>query len=460
MAWTKKQKSIIAIVAVTSFMGTFLVSSINIALPSIEKSFGLDAVRLSWVITAFLLGTAMFLLPVGRLGDIKGIRRFFKIGVVIFTLSSLVCGLIDSGLGLILARYVQGVGAAFTNTTGPAILVSAFLPKYRGRVLGISVAAVYLGLALGPFAGGLLTEYLGWRSIFITAFILGVITIIIAFVFLGKDNLAQDAVKKIDLKGTVFYMLGLIALIYGASNIPAVIGWIMIGVGIVTLGIFWFLENQSSMPVINTKLYMHNRLFAYSNLAALINYSATFAIVFLLSLFLQKIQGFSPRYAGMILVAQPAVMAFVSPIAGRLSDRIQPRYLTTAGMSMCTLGLASFAFLTASTPVWGIVLLLIWVGLGFAFFSSPNMSTIMGSVDKTQFGLAAGSAATMRVLGQITSMTIATLFFAGMFEGEAVESVSDILFLEAMKWVFLSFALISAVGIYFSYNRGRMSRTG
>jgi MFS family permease len=199
-------------------------------------------------------------------------------------------------------------------------------------------------------------------------------------------------------------------------------------------------------------------LFAFSNLAALINYSATFAIVFLLSLYLQKIKGLSPRDAGAILVAQPIMMAVFSPVAGRLSDWIQPRYLTTLGMTMCTLGLAAFAFLSDTTSVVLIIILLIWVGLGFAFFSSPNMNTIMSSVNKTQLGLASGTASTMRVVGQITSMTIATLFFAGMFGSQTVEAVSNPLFLKALKWGFISFSMISAVGIYFSFNRGKIKR--
>ncbi|WP_339737735.1 MFS transporter [uncultured Sunxiuqinia sp.] len=458
MLWTKRQISIIGIVAVTSFMGTFLISSVNIALPAIEKSFGLDAVSLSWVVTSFLLATAMFLLPLGRLGDLKGIRRLFKLGVLIFTLSSLACGLAGSGFWLILFRFIQGVGAAFTSTTGPAILVSAFLPQYRGRVLGLSVSAVYLGLAFGPFAGGILTQYLGWRTIFFVSTFLGVLTTLIAFLFLGKDEARADASQKIDLKGAGVYMLGLVALVYGSSQIDNGSGWMMMGCGALALIVFWMLESRSDRPVIDTKLFTKNRLFAYSNLAALINYSATFAIVFLLSLYLQKIQGLAPRDAGAILVAQPIMMAIFSPVAGRLSDRIQPRYLASLGMTMCSIGLGAFAFLDADTPLWLIVVLLVWVGLGFAFFSSPNMNTIMSSVAKTQYGLASGSAATMRVLGQIVSMTIATLFFAGMLGGQAIELVPDDLFIEVMKWGFISFALISVVGIYFSYNRGQMSR--
>jgi EmrB/QacA subfamily drug resistance transporter len=458
MNWTNKQISILAIVAITSFMGTFLISSVNIALPSIEKSFGLGAVKLSWVITAFLLATAMFLLPVGRWGDLTGIRRIFKTGVVIFTFASLICGFAVSGIWLIIFRFIQGIGAAFTSTTGAAILVSAFLPQHRGRVLGFSVSAVYLGLAFGPFAGGFLTQYFGWRSIFFIASAFGLITTTVAFLFLEKDQVKKGTEKKIDLKGTMFYMLGLVLLVYGSSQIPSLPGWLMMGIGAISLVVFWQVENRSAMPVLETKLFTHNLLFAFSNLAALINYSATFAIVFLLSLYLQKIQGMSPRYAGTVLVAQPAMMALFSPVAGRLSDRIQPRYLATLGMTMCTIGLFAFAFLTKSIPVWMIISVLVWVGLGFAFFSSPNMNTIMSSVGKHQLGLASGSAATMRVVGQITSMTVATLFFAGFIGNQAIETVSDQLFLMSMKWAFISFTILGTVGIYFSYNRGRIQR--
>ncbi len=458
MDWTKKQISILAIVAITSFMGSFLISSVNIALPAIERSFGLSAVKLSWVITSFLLASAMFLLPVGRWGDLTGIRRVFKIGVTIFTISSIICGFSTSGFWLILFRFLQGIGAAFSSTTGPAILVSAFSPQYRGRELGMSVSAVYLVLAFVPYIGGIITQHLVWRSIFFISSVLGVLTILLALRFLGKDPAPGSERKKMNLTGTVFYMIGLVTLVYGSSAIPAVSGWLLMAGGILTLVLFWLIESRSALPVLETRMFTGNRLFAFSNLAALINYSATYAIVFLLSLYLQKIQGLSPQNAGIILVAQPAVMATFSPIAGRLSDRIQPRYLATLGMSICAIGLAAFSFLTANTPIWLIVLLLLWEGLGFAFFSSPNMNTIMSSVQKNQLGLASGTAATMRVVGQIVSMTVATLFFAGIIGNQPLESVSADLFLKTMKWGFLSFTLISSTGIYFSFTRGKINR--
>ncbi len=459
MHWTRTQLSILGIVATTSFMSTFLISAVNIALPAIEKSFDLNAVTLSWVITSFLLSTGMVLLPAGRWGDLTGVRRLFKWGVVLFTASTVLCAVAPSGLWLIVFRFLQGIGAALVSSTGPAILVAAFPPQYRGRVLGISVSAVYLGLAFGPFFGGILTQQLGWRSIFWISTLMGAIVIFITFCYLGTDSeLPPKTERKVKLRGVFLYMLGLVALVYGSGHIPGSKGWLLMGTGALFLVLFWLVESRSTKPVFNTRLFTRNRLFAFSNLAALINYSATFAIVFLLSLYLQKVQEFSPQKAGTILIAQPVMMALFSPLAGRLSDRFQPRYLASLGMSMCALALLVFAFFTTTTPVWLIVALLIWVGLGFAFFSSPNMNTIMGSVDKSRYGVASGTAATMRVIGQMVSMTIATIFFSWFFGKQGVDDVSVLLFLKAMKWSFLIFSGIAFAGIYFSFSRGRIKR--
>ena len=453
MNWTKKQVSILLIISITSFMGTFLISSINIALPSIEKSLGMDAVMLSWVVTSFLLSTAMFLLPVGRWGDNSGIGKLYKIGLIIFTLGSIACALAPTGKWLIVARFFQGIGAAFTNTTGQAILVSAFPPQHRGRVIGISVSSVYLGLSFGPFFGGMLTQQLGWHSIFVVSALLGLISTLIAFRFLDKDEVQHNKSGNMDFKGLITFMLGLVCLVYGSSQIPDTKGWLIMGGGLLSLVLFWIIETKEKIPVIDTKMYTKNRLFAYSNLAALINYCATAAIVFFLSLYLQKVQQLTPQQAGLILIAQPIMMTVFSPFVGRLSDKFEARYFATIGMAMCSIGLAAMAFLTSDTPHWIIVAILLWVGLGFALFSSPNMNIIMSSVDRSQYGQASGSAASMRIIGQIISMTIVTLLFAGMFGGNGINEVTNSIFLKAMKWGFLTFAGISLVGIYFSVKR-------
>lgn len=458
MLFTRKQFSCLAIVFTTSFMGSFLISSVNLALPEIESEFNIEAIKLSWIVTAFLLSSAMFLLPSGGLSDRIGVKKFFRFGIIVFVLSSLIASLSPNADLLIASRFLQGIGAALTSSTGPAILVSSFPPQHRGRVLGYSAASVYMGLAFGPFVGGFITQYAGWRMLFYISTFVGLVVAILAFLHLGEENIEINNSKRPSFKGMALFMPGLLIMVYGSSEIPSIAGWAMLFIGAFMLLMFWIVESKLETPLFNTKLFTKNKLFAFSNLAALINYSATYAIVFLLSLYLQKIKALSPRDAGMILIAQPVVMASLSPVAGRLSDKFQARYLASIGMGLCALGLFGFSFLTESTPIWIIVILLFNMGLGFALFSSPNMNTIMSSVEKQHYGTASGTSATMRVIGQMTSMIIVTLFFAGFFANESIKNVPNQVFLNAINWGFACFAIICVVGIYFSFFRGKINR--
>lgn len=457
MSWTNTQKSALTIAAITSFLNPFLVSAVNVALPAIEHAFELNALTLSWVITSYLLSSAILLLPMGKMADMRGPKKIFTIGVVIFSLTTFLCGIATSGTTLIIFRVVQGIGGSMTMTTAPAILVAAFPREQRGRVLGISVSSVYLGLATGPFVGGILTQYLGWRAVFITASLFGLFAAIITFLFLGKDK-NKEVHAPIDVTGSITYALALMTLVFGSSKIPETTGWVLLGTGALLLVLFVFIENRSKYPVIDLKLFSKNRLFAFSNIAALINYSSTFAIVFLLSLYLQKIQLLSPQKAGTILLAQPLVMAILSPIAGRWSDKIQPRYLSSLGMALTAIGLLLMAFLNQETSKTVIIINLIVVGLGFALFSSPNMNTIMSSVNKNQYAIASGVSSSMRVVGQIVSMTIVTFFMAWFLGNSSVMEVDNELFMSSATWTFTAFALLAFIGVYFSMARGNIQR--
>jgi EmrB/QacA subfamily drug resistance transporter len=445
---------ILLVVAATSFLGTFLISSVNIALPAIGSDFSFSAVGLSWIVTSFLLATALFMLPAGAWGDRYGSSRLFKMGLLLFTLSSLFCWLAPGGWWLIAARFLQGVGAAFTNTTGQVLLVSSFPAHKRGQVLGISVSAVYAGLALGPLLGGILTLYAGWRSLFLIATLLGFTTLLLTLFRLKEPVKKRSHSSQSDAKGTLLFMGGLTALVYGSTLIPSIAGWSLMSGALLLLWFFWEHEKRTEHPLFEVSLFTHNRLFTYSSLSALINYTATFAIVFFLSLYLQKIQGLSPRDAGAVIIAQPLMMTLFSPVVGRLSDRIEPRYFATAGMAICSSGLAMLALIGSQTPIWVIIAILVWVGLGFALFSSPNMNTIMGSVMHSHYGQASGLAASMRVFGQIISMSVVTLLFTLYFGDLTVEAVEEHTFLTTMRIGFCIFALIGIPGIFFSYNRG------
>ncbi len=449
------KSSALLVATLASFLTPFMGSSVNIALPSIGKEFAIDAVLLSWVATAYLLAAAMFLVPFGKIADIHGRKRIFTYGTVIFTVSSFLSAISTSAIALIAFRVLQGIGSAMIFGTGVAILTSVFPVGERGRALGINVAAVYVGLSLGPFLGGFLTQHFGWRSIFIITVPLGII--IIGFIFWKlKVEWAEARGEKFDFTGAVFYGLTLVAIMSGFSLLPAMWGVWLIMIGAIGIFVFIKWEMKVKTPVLDIKLFLNNAVFALSNLAALIHYSATFAISFLLSLYLQYMKELSPQNAGFVLVSQPVVMAIFSPLAGRLSDRIEPRIVASIGMALTTIGLFLFTFLEGETPLAFIVASLILIGFGYALFSSPNMNAIMSSVDKRSYGVASGMVGTMRLIGQMLSMGIAMLIFALYIGRVQITPEHYLLFLGSMRVAFIIFAALCFGGIFASLSRGKL----
>ena len=336
---TPTGKHIVLLIAILAgFITPFDGSAVNIALPAMGAEFHMDAISLSWIATAYLLAAALFLVPFGKIADIYGRKRIFLYGIAIFSLASLVMTMVPTTNLLIAVRILQGFGGAMIFGTSIAILTSVFPPGERGKALGIYITAVYFGLTVGPFLGGVLTQYFGWRSIFFVNVPIGIIACILILWKLDGEW-AECEGERFDLLGSVIYAGALIAVMYGFSLVPDSTGIVLIVAGIIIGIIFALYEMRIPAPVLDMRLFFQNRVFAFSNLAALINYSATFAVTFLFSLDLQFTKGFSPEHAGLILIVQPAVMAIVSPIAGRLSDRIEPQIVASAGMALTALGL-------------------------------------------------------------------------------------------------------------------------
>ena len=430
-----------------------MVSSVNIALPAVGKQFNTDAVILSWVATSYLLAASVSLVPFGKLADIYGRKKVFLSGQIIITITSLLAAISISAPMLIVFRIFQGVGGAMVFATGIAILTSVYPPRERGKVLGIVVAAVYIGLSCGPFFGGWLNQHFSWRSIFLINVPLG-LSIILLVVWKLKGEWTGAEGDKFDLTGSVIYGLAIVAVMYGITIIPSLasIGFIL--AGILALAVFVKWEIRAKYPVFEVNLFIENKTFAFSCLAALINYSATFAVAFLLSLYLQYIKGLAPQGAGVVLIAQPIVMAVLSPLAGKLSDKIEPRVIASLGMVLTTLGLIILALVNHHTTLLFIVISLMVLGFGFALFSSPNMNAIMGSVSKKHYGIASGSVGTMRLLGQMLSMGIATLVIA-IFIGRALIT-PDLhpALISSVKITFIISAGLCLVGTFFSLYRG------
>jgi len=453
------ERSALIVATLTSFMGPFMMSSVNVALPDIQNELQMDAVQLSWIATSYLLAIAVGLIPAGKVADIHGRKKVFAAGLAVYTVGSFLAAFVSSPAALIGFRVVQGVGASMFVTTGMAILTSIFPPHRRGKAIGLYASAVYIGLSAGPFFGGLLTHYFGWRSIFALMLPFGLFSLFITYHFLKGEWLGEPD-QKLDVGGCLLYGCSISSLVYGASRLPSPLGFLLVAVGAVLLVVFFRYQLKARFPVFDVTLFTTNKPFTYSSMAALLNYSTTFSVTFLMSLYLQYIKGFEPQTAGSVLMVQPVMMALLSPITGKLADHIEPRLLATTGMTFTVIGVLIFSQIGPDTSTYLIVANLFFMGTGFALFSSPNMIAIMGTVAPRYYGLASGTVATMRLLGQMASMAIATVVLALIVGREVITPDRYDLFLQSVHTVFMISALICASGIYFSWFRGSVLNSG
>lgn len=444
-------KTVLMAVTMTSnFLNPLMGAAVNVALPKISEEFSLDAVSMSWVTMAFLLASAVFLVPLGKIGDMWGRKKIFLYGNIFFTIATFMCALSFSGSFLILSRLLQGVGSAMMFSTSMAIVISAFPPQERGKVIGLNVSAVYVGLSAAPILGGILTETLGWSSLF---YINAVASLIITFViiFKIKAEWVEARNEKFDWLGTLIYMPSMTALMYGFSKLPTTPAIFFTVSGIIGIIVFVFIELKNPFPVLNMKLFFKNKIFASSNLSALINYAATFAVSFVLSLYLQYAKHLTPKEAGLVLITQPILMALVAIYSGRLSDKINPRWLASSGMALSVFGLLMLAFIEKNSSQVYIISSLAILGVGFGLFSSPNTNMAMSSVERKFYGVASATLGTMRTTGMVFSMAIASLS-VHIFVGEEKINDSNIdSFIQSSQIIFIVFTLLCIIGVFSSF---------
>jgi len=453
-------KRVVLLIAILAgFITPFDGSAVNIALPAIGAEFHMDAIALSWVAIAYLLASAIFLVPFGKIADIYGRKKIFLIGISIFAAASFIMTLVVSPGTLIMIRVFQGIGSSMIFGTAVAILTSVFPPGERGKVLGIYITAVYIGLSAGPFLGGLLTENFGWRSIFYINVPIGIIAIILVLWKL-KGEWADCGGEPFDITGSLIYAISIVAVMIGFTTLPDLPGVVLIITGVICAAVFIRYEHRKDFPVLETRLFTRSRVFAYSNLAALINYSATYAVSFLLSLYLQYSRGYSPVYAGFLLVAAPVMQAVISPFSGKLSDHIDPGVIASIGMGLSALGLFFLIFIGDTTPLWYILGALVIIGAGFGFFSSPNTNAIMSSVAKKYYGVASGIVGTMRLLGQMLSMGIATMIFAIVIGHVEITPEYYPAIIQSVQYSFVLFTALCVIGIFASLQRANKSGAG
>jgi EmrB/QacA subfamily drug resistance transporter len=392
----------LAAVAFGLFMIMLDNTIVNVALPSIEHSLHMSISSLEWIVTAYALTFAALLITGGKLGDMFGRRKMFVVGLAVFTLASLACGLAPSAGFLIGARAVQGIGAALMNPATLSIITATFPPKERGQAIGIWAGVSALALAIGPLLGGLIVDNINWHWIFYVNVPVGVVGIVVSRFFISESRDTSHE-QSIDLPGLVTSGLALLALSYALIEgnkhgwMSAEILGLFAGAAVL-LASFVLLEMRQRLPMLDLSLFRIGS-FAGANLVAMLVSLGMFGVFFFVSLYVQNVLGYSPTKAGAIFLPMTVLIILVAPIAGKLSDRIGSRWLMGAGMSTLGVSLLLYQRIGLHTGFWSLLPQLLLGGVGMALTMSPMTSAAMGSVPVDKAGVGSGVLNSFRQVG-------------------------------------------------------------
>lgn len=443
-------------VGVGTFMSALDSSVVNIVLPVVSRDFGADVATIEWVITIYLLVVSGLLLSFGRLGDLRGHKSIYVSGFVIFVVGSALSGLAPTEFALIGFRALQAIGAAMLFANSPAIITRNFPAAQRGQALGLQGMMTYLGLTAGPSLGGWLTSQFGWRAVFYINVPVGLIALLLSLRFIPTDAPNENA-ERFDLAGAAMFVAGLVLFLL-ALNQGSEWGWtsplilVLLTIAVLVLIAFVVAEQRVAHPMLDLSLF-RQRLFSAAAASAVLNYVCLYSVVFLMPFYLIQGRGMDTAQAGLLLTAQPLIMAIAAPLSGTLSDRIGSRLPGTLGMAILAGGLVLMSRLGAASPQIDIVVALAMVGLGTGIFISPNSSALMGAAPRDRQGIAAGILATARNFGMVLGVGFAGAIFTTVQAQSAANGASNGLF-AGVDAGWLAAAGIALLGVFASAVRG------
>ncbi len=440
-------------ISIGVFMSTLDASIVNISLPAIVRSLNTDLKSVAWVVMAYLIIITGCLLLMGRLADLLGRGKIFLLGFLTFTLGSTLCGFSPTIHFLIGSRVIQGLGASALMAIGPAIITTSFPEKDRGQTLGMLGSVVSLGFITGPLLGGFLVEHLGWRSVFFINLPIGVAGTLLSSKIL-KENRTTGKVQ-LDLRGAFLFFLFVTSLLLflnrvGWKSTPFFWGWIFLA--LICLGLFIVFEGRSSSPLVDIRIFK-KRLFISSLGASLLSFWMNGAHNFVIPFFLQMILGYSPSKTGMLIFPVALTVMVMAPIGGRVSDWVGVRIPATIGLILTSLAIFSFVFLKGEVSHYEILWRQVMLGIGIGFFNPANNSAIIGSLPKSDVGLASSFLALARNLGIVIGVAFAEMVIAFRIpetsptgRGPSLEGIQDV-------WRILLF--IGLIAILLSWIRGK-----
>jgi EmrB/QacA subfamily drug resistance transporter len=431
-----------------SFMSALDGSVVNIILPIVRDAFKSDVANIEWVVTVYLLVLSGLLLTFGRLGDLRGHKSVYIWGFSIFVIGSALCGAAWSSTVLVIFRGLQAIGGAMLASNSPAIVTGNFPAEQRGRAFGLVSTMTYLGLTVGPSLGGWLTQTLGWRSVFYINVPVGTLALILSLVFIPKDS-PVDGGQRFDLPGAVTFLAGLTALMLGLNKgaelgwgSPTVLG--LLGGALLLLVLFILVERRSPAPMLDLSLF-RIPLFSTSTACAVLNYICIYSLTFLMPFYLIQGRGLNPAEAGLLLTAQPIIMAIAAPISGAFSDRLGSRLPGMLGMGALAGGLLLLSGIGPVTGLWLVALGLAIAGFGTGTFISPNTSALMGAAPRSRQGIASGVQAAARNFGMVLGIGLA----GAIFTTHLGANTADALF-KGVDTGFLVAAGVAALGVVVS----------
>ncbi|NMF07679.1 MFS transporter [Clostridium beijerinckii] len=450
----KKRWLILFTTVLLTFMSTLDSSIVNVALPVMSQKLAVSMASIEWVVTSYLIVIVGTILIFGRLADIKGKTSVFKLGIIIFTIGSLLCGLSNSLVMLVFSRILQAIGAAGTMSTSQGIITQVFPRNERGRALGLNGTFVALGSMIGPPVGGIIVSILSWQYIFLINVPIGILALALAMKTLPKSS--NNSNEKLDIKGAILFGSTMV-LLFSALTFGKEIGYDNIGiiisfvVSIILFISFIIVEKRIDEPLLKLEIFS-NSLFSLSIFCAFISFVAISCSNIILPFYLQYVMKLAPSVTGVLMMVSPIILSVVAPMSGYISDRIGSEVLTFLGLIGTSLGLFLISTLNEYSHIGALIAFIAIMTLGNGMFQSPNNSLVMSTVDTKNLGIAGSINALVRNLGMVFGISLSTTLLYNRMSSQIGYHVTgyiegrDDIFVYGMQYVYVAAAIICALG--------------